>query len=111
MSALGDWEVPGQLDMLTEARVARDDSIALVEDAAETWQRDAVDRLIRGFAATGDPFSANAVRPLLPDGIRPALLGARFLAASRRGVIRKVGYVPSTDRATHAHPVALWVGM
>ena len=110
MSALEWGDIPGQLDLLEAARTARDDSINQVEAHVDDWQRDAIDELIRLFAWRGIQFSANDIRPLLPDGIRPALVGARFLNASRTKQIRKVGYTPSTDKATHAHVVALWLG-
>lgn len=87
----------------------RDEALAQVEEASDDWQRAVIDQSIREVAAWGRPFSANDCRPLLPPGIRPALVGARFMAASRRGDIRKVGWVASTDPGTHAHPVAQWV--
>jgi hypothetical protein len=37
-------------------------------------------------------------------------MGARFMAAARRGVIRKVGYRNGQRPSLHAHPIALWVG-
>lgn len=86
----------------------RDKGIARVECAADDQDRAVIDQAIRVVADRGRPFSANDVRPLLPPGIRPALIGARFLAASKRRQIRKLGWVPSTDPGTHAHPVALW---
>lgn len=87
----------------------RDEGIARVEAAADDGQRSVIDQALAAVAARGQTFSANDVRPLLPPGIRPALVGARFMAASRRGEIRKVGWVASTDPGTHAHPVALWI--
>ena len=87
----------------------RDEGVARVEAAADDGQRSVIDHALAAVAARGVAFSANDVRPLLPPGIRPALIGARFLAASKRGQIRKVGWVASTDPGTHAHPVAQWV--
>lgn len=87
----------------------RDEGMARVEAASDDGQRSVIDQALAAVAARGRTFSANDVRPLLPPGIRPALVGARFMAASRRGEIRKVGWVASTDPGTHAHPVAQWV--
>ena len=88
-------------------RALRDEGMAKVEAASDDWQREAIDRAIRECADRG-PFSANTVRPMLPEGVRPPLIGARFLAASKAGFIRSVGYTTSTDPGTRSHPVALW---
>lgn len=109
-SAAG-WERearPAADTQLELGQALRDEGIARVEAAAADWERAVIDRIIREVAARGRPFSANDCRPLLPPGVRPALIGARFLAASKRRQIRKLGWVPSTDPGTHAHPVALW---
>lgn len=98
------WE-PTTLD---EALKARDEGIAQVEAAADDQDRAVIDQAIREVAARGVRFSANDVRPLLP-AVRPALIGARFLAAANRKEIRRVGYVKSTDPKTHAHPIAEWI--
>lgn len=87
----------------------RDEGMAAVEEASDDMSRATIDQALREVALRGRPFSANDVRPLLPPGTRPALVGARFMAASRRKEIRKVGWVASTDPGTHAHPIAQWV--
>jgi hypothetical protein len=98
---------PVQLEL---GQALRDEGMARVTDASGEWDRKVVDHAIRFVASQGQPFSANDVRPLLPEGLRPALLGARFRTAALHNVIRRIGYVPSTDPGTHAHPIALWVG-
>lgn len=95
-------------EQLMLGQTLRDEGIAKVEAASDDQDRAVIDQAIRVVAERGRPFSANDVRPLLPAGIRPALVGARFMAASRRREIRKLGWVPSTDPGTHAHPIALW---
>lgn len=89
----------------------RDEGMRLVTEASDQWDRDVIDQALRAVRQRGARFSANDVRPLLPPGVRPALVGARFMAASRREEIRKVGWVASTDPGTHAHPIALWEPM
>lgn len=70
-----------------------------------------LDQIIARFAATGEPFSANEVRKHIPEGVRKAAVGGRFRHAARRGLIRPVGYVASTDPRTHGHPVRVWQGV
>jgi hypothetical protein len=54
--------------------------------------------------------SANDLRAALSDVPGP-LVGARFNAAAKAGVIRRIGYVSSTKQNTHGHPVAQWIGV
>ncbi|WP_431889403.1 hypothetical protein [Nocardiopsis alba] len=70
-----------------------------------------LDQLIAEHAATGEPFSANTIRDQIPEGVRPNAIGGRFRHAARRGLIRPVGYVASTDPGTHGHPVRVWQGV
>lgn len=94
---------------IAAARAARDEGMALAEDADTTgWEKNLIDQAIAAFAGTGEPFSANDLRPLLPD-VRPALMGARFYAASVRGEIRRVGFATSTKKNTHSKDVAMWI--
>lgn len=85
----------------------REAGIDRAEDAADEQDKAVVRQALRHFIASGEPFSANDVRALLPD-VRRTLLGGAFLAASGAKAIVKVGYVPSSDPGTHGHRVALW---
>lgn len=95
---------------LAAGRALRDEGQAHAEQAAGEWDCAVIDQAIREFARRGVPFSANDIRPLLPATTRRPAIGARFMAARRRGFIRPVGYTPSTDPATRAHPVRVWEG-
>lgn len=81
-------------------------ALAAVNDAAPAPDRAVIDAAILRVARRGGAFSANDVRELLPE-VGP-LMGARFNALARRGLIERVGYVPSTKGNTHGHPVAEW---
>lgn len=83
----------------------RGQSIATTAHPAD---RAKVEAAIRQLAATGQPFSANQCRPL--HGVTGPVVGAAFTAAAKAGLIRRVGYVTSTEPGTHAHPVAEWIG-
>lgn len=85
------------------------DALARVNDAAPEDFRTRIDAAIRSAAALGEPFSANDLRATFADVPGP-LIGARFNAAAKAGVIRRIGYVTSTKASTHGHPVAEWVG-
>lgn len=94
----------------TEGKRLRDTGVAAATQAAGDADVAAIDLLIARAAATGRPFSANDLRDHLPPGVRPAAVGARFAHWRRRGLITAIGYVPSTDPGTHAHPVRQWQG-
>jgi hypothetical protein len=80
-------------------------------DAAEdeAWKARA-DIAIDQLAKSGREFTAEDVRAGAGDPRRPNAFGARLQAASRSGVIVKVGYRASRRASLHAHPVALWRG-
>jgi hypothetical protein len=105
----------GQLDLLDYAaqvehgHVLAEQGMSRAEENAGPDDCQAIDQAIAHFARTDRPFSANDVRPHLPQVRRPAI-GARFNAASRRGLIRPIGYTPSSDPGTHGHPIRLWIG-
>ncbi|MFC6342681.1 hypothetical protein ACFP8W_11880, partial [Nocardioides hankookensis] len=92
------------------ARAARDQGIAHAELAGSDWDKALIDQAIAAFAGTGVPFSANDLRPLLPD-VRTSLMGSRFIAAAHHGVIQKLGGTTSTKKNTHFKPVGLWLGV
>jgi hypothetical protein len=92
---------------LDAALFERDAALQLVEDSSDEWDRAVIDQGIAALNARGLPWSANDLRPLLPE-VRPALIGARFLAAAKRGEMFRAGYVTSTDPGTHARPIVLW---
>lgn len=85
----------------------RDAALSAVNTAADPDDRQRIDAAIRTVAARGREFSANTVRELVPNVPGP-LMGARFQAAAKAGVITRVGYEPSTKGSTHAHPIATW---
>lgn len=65
---------------------------------------------ITKLARTGEPFSANEVRPI--HGVSGPAVGAAFGEAKRLRLIKRHGkeYVPSDDPKTHGHPIAVWRG-
>jgi hypothetical protein len=87
------------------------EGIARADAAADPNARAAIDAAIARLAATGEEWSANELRVHVP-GITGAIMGARFSAAAKAGLIRDTGKrVPSTLGSTHAHEVRVWVGV
>lgn len=84
--------------------------IARATAASTPEALEAVDRIIERLAADGGVFSANDVRPHLPEGIRPNAIGGRFRRAAGRGLIRHVDWEASSDPRTHGHHIKLWQG-
>lgn len=86
----------------------RDDGMARADAAADPDVKAALDSEIRRLAATGREFSANALRHL---GATGGVVGSRFTAAHKAGVIRPTGNrVQSNLASTHAHELKCWIG-
>lgn len=98
------------VDGLHAGRVLQQRGMRLVEDASTDEQRAAIDTVIAEWARSGRCFSLNDLRDELPT-TRPALRGARVMAAARHGLIRKTDErVPSTLPSTRGHELPVWVG-
>lgn len=81
--------------------------IAASNAKATDEQKRQIDLVIRRVAALGGEFSANDVRPQLAPVLAP-FMGARFSALAKAGLIRHVGYTPSSKGNTHAHDIKTW---
>lgn len=88
-------------------------ALALFELAVNLDQRDdaidkaVIDAVITHHASLGLPFSVNNLREDLP-AVRKLLISRRLIAAQNDGLIRKVGYTPSTLESTHGAVVAVY---
>lgn len=99
--------VDGQLDLFA-ALQARDEGMAAAESASRAdHDRAIIDQAIRTIGTTHDTFSSNDIRNYLPD-VAPPLIGARFLAAARRGDIERVGDTLASHKAGHARRISTW---
>jgi hypothetical protein len=63
---------------------------------------------IRTLAATGQEFTSDDLRPLLPAGSK--VTGTAFSVARRRGLIEACGYRQSITPSRHASVVRIWRG-
>ena len=89
------------------AILGKDYALAAVDASTPTTQREHIEAAILAVARKGQPFSANEVRSRL-DGVPGQRIGPRFAALAKRGLIRHVGYQPSTKGNTHGHDVKVW---
>lgn len=95
-----------QLCDCQNAEAGKSAGIAAADAAASPDDRARIDAAIRQVALRGGVFSANDVRPLIGRTSGP-LVGARFNALARAGVIREVGFEKSKGN-THAHHIRTW---
>lgn len=89
----------------TPGEVRRDQAFRNLDASDATDENAVIFRAIREVAAQGGEFSANDVRPLLPEQINRHRIGRQFSRAIELGLIEPVGLVKSTDPGTNAHRV------
>jgi len=97
-------------EQLTLGEALRDAGMAATTAAADAQDIAVIDQAIDELNRSGQPWSANSLRELLPD-VRQPLIGARVRAKAMRKEMRRVGYEPSTLPSTHSHPIARWIGV
>ena len=103
-------DLPTVRELIAKAIAARDAGIAQAEDNASDWDKALIDQAIAFFAKTGQPFSANDIRPLLPADINcRGLMGGRFTAAYNRREIQPIGDHPSHKENTHGKRIMIWI--
>jgi len=91
----------------------RDLGIELVLERRSDY-RNRVEAAIEFFAQDGQEFDSDMVRALVgdpPRGVSTNLVGALFIAASRRKLIRATGFTHSTRIVGHGNWVRSWVGV
>ena len=104
-------EIPLFRDVLADGSVVgaflRDRGVQLVNDATDEQGRAVVDQAIRVHGEMHSTVNANTIRNLLP-AVRPALIGARFLALAKAGKLEKIGYVRASHAAGPGRMIADW---
>lgn len=84
----------------------RDEALTATAEANRDAMRAAL-AIIRETALSAPVFNSNDTRPRMKLAQVPGqVVGAAFRQAIKDRAIRRIGYVPSTDVGTHAHPVA-----
>lgn len=105
-------EQPTFDDVLEEGRRRRDDGLRVATYSTDVaWVR-AADQAIRDLAAGGAPFTAEEVRRRVGPPIgSPNAMGSRFMAAARKGVIRRHGTRQSERREAAGRWLTVWIGV
>lgn len=88
------------------------DGAQRVLERNEKWKSD-VDYIIVQLAKKGVPFTANEVRAAaqncgLPEPSHPNAWGGALMSASKRKLVKRVGYRRSEGAARHGGVVAEW---
>lgn len=100
---------PGQGNLF-DGRRLRDEGIERVELAeGEEWKEAARAWVARRAAQPGE-FNADDLRAVVGSPERPNAMGAVFLWAVKRGLIRMVGLRQRRAANAHAQRIAVYVG-
>lgn len=101
-----------QLDLLSAGAAARDEGVDRVwRNTDEHWRVDAL-AAIEYLARSGRQFCSEDLRAIVGDPPEHYnAMGAAFRVASRRGLIRKVGWTTATRPSLHATDLRLWEGV
>ena len=101
-------------DGLAAGLQRRDAGMAAAEAHADARIIAVIDAVIEGAIESGQPFSANTIRGLLPTTTSQGLVGARVASYAKRRrprLVERVGYEPSTLPSTNGHAIAVWRGI
>lgn len=82
----------------------------LADSAEPDEWKDRADAAIHYLAGLGKEFTAEDVRAMAGDPEHQNAFGARMGAASRSGLIVKVGYRTPARATRHCNPLAVWRG-
>lgn len=88
----------------------RDAGMAVADaNAGDDW-KEAADAVIRALAASGAEFSAEDVRLWVGEPPTPNAMGARFMAARKKGILELLGYRQASRASAHARALAVYRG-
>ena len=82
----------------------RDQGFATLDAADKAAELEAILAVIEKHAASGQEFTANEVRPDLPEGVNKYRIGRAFRRAAELGIVEVVPTWPpprSNKRSTH----------
>ena len=95
---------------MTTSATLRDIGVSTVDrNTSDEWKFE-VDAIIRRLSLSGQTFTAEDVRTWITNPPHPNAMGARFLAAIRKGWIVKTGYCNATRPDAHARALAQYRG-
>jgi hypothetical protein len=88
----------------------RDAAFATLDAADKAAELEAILAVIEKHAATGAEFTANEVRPDLPEGVNRYRIGRAFARAIELGIVTPVAIARSNKRSTHNARINRYVG-
>lgn len=102
---------PDLIAAIEEAEAERDNAFGHL-DAADGFDENALlrDQIVR-LGRNGHEFSANDLPEWVREQTNPNRRGRAFRAALDDGLIEVVGFVKSTNKATHGHRVLTYRGV
>lgn len=83
---------------------------ARVLDNAGEW-KDKAEEVIRYYAWSTLSSTSEDVRTILTDPPHPNAWGAAFVSASKKGIIRRVGFKVASRKSAHGRTIAIWEGV
>ena len=92
-------------------KTLRDAGVEKVTNNTPDDYRSVFERAIIALASSKEPFTSEDVTAMVgrpPNS--PNTVGALFIGAAKRGLIRKCGYRQSVRPERHAAVIALWEG-
>jgi hypothetical protein len=92
-----------------EGEARRDAALTLLRSRRAALVRDLTRAAVR-IALDRDTLTADDVRAIvpIPEGIRPAVLGAAIRELAVAGILRRIDYRRSSRPEAHARPLAVW---
>jgi molybdopterin biosynthesis enzyme len=92
-----------------EGESLRDAALALLRVHRAALVRDLTRAAVR-LALERGTITADDVRSVvpIPPGIRPVVVGVALRDAADAGILRRIGYRPSTRPVAHARPLTVW---
>lgn len=111
LNGTGRGDSPAPVTLAELGKLLRDEGTARAAGNADRWWWSCATTGLLHLASVGTEFTADALPALgIPAPDHPNRVGALFIAASKAGVIRPVGFTTSGRRSRHAGVQRVWVG-
>jgi hypothetical protein len=85
--------------------------MALVDEAENPAWKAKADAAIRELASSGREFTAEDLRALVGDPLRPNSMGSAFQRAARAGLVKYIRHQKSNRPSLQSCAIRVWVGV